>query len=72
MVDEWLVPENRLHCNVILNAPPTREGRLAPNVVQRLAEIGGAWHHGGPTTPLDRNVVITTPNLANRAAHHRE
>jgi alpha-L-fucosidase len=64
VVDEWLVPENRLHCNVILNAPPTREGRLAPNVVQRLAEIGSAWHHGGPTTPLDRNVVITTPNLA--------
>ncbi|MEO5798087.1 MAG: alpha-L-fucosidase, partial [Gemmatimonadales bacterium] len=66
VVDEWLIPENRLHCNMILNAPPTREGILAPNVVQRLAEIGRAWHHGGPTAPIDRNVVITTPNLATR------
>jgi alpha-L-fucosidase len=64
VVDEWLVPENALHVNVILNAPPTREGKLAPNVVQRLAEIGKAWRHAGPTPPLDRNVVITTPNLA--------
>jgi alpha-L-fucosidase len=64
VVDEWLVPENKLHVNVILNAPPTRAGTLAPNVVQRLAEIGKAWRHAGPTTPLDRNVVITTPNLA--------
>jgi alpha-L-fucosidase len=64
VVDEWLVPENRLHCNVILNAPPTREGRLANNVVARLAEIGKAWQHGGPMTPIDRTVVITTPNLA--------
>ncbi|MEO8620219.1 MAG: alpha-L-fucosidase [bacterium] len=64
VVDEWLVPENKLHVNVILNAPPTREGKLAPNVVQRLEEIGKAWRHAGPTSPLDRNVVITTPNLA--------
>jgi alpha-L-fucosidase len=64
VVAEWLVPENRLHCNVILNAPPTREGKLAPNVVARLEEIGRAWHHAGPTPPIDRNVVITTRNLA--------
>src|ERR1700678_2047859 len=40
VVDEWLPPPNRRHCNLILNAPPTREGRLAPNVISRLAEIG--------------------------------
>ncbi|KAF9990922.1 hypothetical protein BGZ75_008091 [Mortierella antarctica] len=38
-VDEWLMPLNRQHCNLILNTPPTREGRLAPNVVARLKEI---------------------------------
>lgn len=64
VVDQWLVPENRLHCNLILNAPPTREGRLAANVVQRLEEIGRAWRNPGPMTPLDDNIVITTPNLA--------
>jgi alpha-L-fucosidase len=64
VVDEWLVPENALHCNVILNAPPTRAGILAPNVLQRLGEIGRAWRHGGAMAPIDRSVVITTPNLA--------
>ncbi len=64
VVDEWLMPQNALHSNLILNAPPTRAGILAPNVVQRLAEIGAAWRNPGPMSPLDRNVVITTPNLA--------
>ena len=37
---------------------------LVGRAVQRLAEIGKAWRHTDPTPPLDRNVVITTPNLA--------
>ena len=64
VVDEWLKPLNRRHCNLILNAPPTREGRLAPNVVQRLEEIGRAWKHPGPMENLSKQVVITTHNLA--------
>jgi alpha-L-fucosidase len=49
---------------LILNAPPTREGRLAPNVVSRLAEIGRAWNHPEPSAKIDEHTVITTPNLA--------
>jgi alpha-L-fucosidase len=64
VVDEWLVPLNRQHCNLILNAPPTREGRLAPNVVSRLQEIGKAWKHPGSTNKIREHVVITTRNLA--------
>jgi len=64
VVDEWLVPLNRRHCNLILNAPPARDGRLAPNVVQRLEEIGRAWKHSGPMEKVSEHVVITTPNLA--------
>jgi alpha-L-fucosidase len=64
VVDEWLEPLNRRHCNLILNAPPTREGRLSPNVVSRLAEIGRAWKHSGPMAKLSEHVVITTRNLA--------
>ena len=64
VVDEWLQPLNRRHCNLILNAPPTREGRLAPNVVNRLEEIGRAWKHPGPMAKLSKHVVITTQNLA--------
>jgi alpha-L-fucosidase len=64
VVDEWLEPLNRRHCNLILNAPPNREGRLAPNVVSRLEEIGKAWKHAGPMAKLSEHVVITTRNLA--------
>jgi alpha-L-fucosidase len=64
VVNEWLVPLNRRHCNLILNAPPNREGRLAPNVVARLEEIGSAWKHPGPAEKISEHIVITTPNLA--------
>jgi alpha-L-fucosidase len=64
VVDEWLEPLNLRHCNLILNAPPTREGRLSPNVLRRLEEIGKAWKHPGPMAKLSEHVVITTRNLA--------
>ena len=63
IVDEWLEPLNRRQCNLILNAPPTREGRLSPNVVRRLEEIGKVWRHTGPVANLSEHVVITTRNL---------
>jgi alpha-L-fucosidase len=64
VVDDWLVPLNARHCNLILNAAPNREGRLAPNVVSRLEEIGQAWKHPGPAEKIGPHVVITTSNLA--------
>ena len=64
VVDEWLEPLNRRHCNLILNARPTREGRLGPNVVSRLEEIGKACEHPGPMAKQSEHVVITTRNLA--------
>jgi alpha-L-fucosidase len=70
VVSEWLEPLNRRNCNLILNAPPTREGRLAANVVSRLEEIGKAWKHPGPMAKLDEHVVITTGNLATGKTIH--
>jgi alpha-L-fucosidase len=70
VVSEWLEPLNRRHCNLILNAPPTREGRLAPNVVSRLEEIGKAWKHPGSMANLSKHVVITTRNLATGKTIH--
>ena len=64
VVNEWLVPLNRRHCNLILNAPPTRDGRLAPNVVDRLVEIGRLWSPEQPATRLIQHPAITTLNLA--------
>jgi alpha-L-fucosidase len=64
VVNEWLVPLNRRHCNLILNAPPTREGKLAPNVVERLAEIGRLWSPEPQAGRVQRHPILTTPNLA--------
>jgi alpha-L-fucosidase len=70
VVDEWLIPLNRIHCNLILNAAPNREGRLAENIVKRLGEIGQAWQNPGPNSKIDENVVITTANLATAQKIH--
>jgi len=64
IVEEWLVPFNERHCNLILNVAPNRDGRFDQNALDRLAEIGQAWKHPGPTPRLEPSVVITTPNLA--------
>lgn len=64
VVNEWLIPQNRQHCNLICNAAPNRAGRLAPNVVARLAEIGKLWKQGGAADPVAPATVITTQNLA--------
>lgn len=64
VVEDWLVPLNKINCNLILNAPPNRQGRLSQNLVDRLAEIGRAWKHEGPTRPLPEHQVVTTQNLA--------
>jgi alpha-L-fucosidase len=70
VVDEWLIPLNRRHCNLILNAPPTREGRMAPNVISRLEEIGRAWNAPSPSEKISEHVVITTQNLATAKPIH--
>lgn len=64
VVEEWLIPQNERHCNLILNAPPMPDGRLAQVVVDRLAEIGAMWTHAGPADRVMPFEVITTRNLA--------
>lgn len=64
VVHEWLLPLNTRYCNVICNAAPNREGRLSPNLVRRLEEIGRAWSHAGPMPAVAASPNITAPNLA--------
>jgi alpha-L-fucosidase len=66
VVNEWLRPQNARHCNLICNAAPNREGRLSPNVVARLQEIGRLVNAGeqSPIAPVDASTIITTTNLA--------
>ena len=64
VVDEWLRPQNAAHGNLIVNAAPNREGRLAPNLVARLEEIGRVWRNEGPMADFPPVAPITTSNLA--------
>lgn len=63
VVNQWLVPQNKQGCSLILNAAPNRKGLLSDNIVERLAEIGQAWKPSSPPK-IKPNVVITTHNLA--------
>ncbi|KAF1007268.1 MAG: hypothetical protein GAK28_01907 [Luteibacter sp.] len=64
IVEDWLKPFNQNHCNLILNVAPNRDGRFDDNAVARLAEIGRLWKPEGSVATIDRQVTITTPNLA--------
>jgi len=64
IVEEWLIPFNQQHCNLILNVAPNPDGRFDQNAVDRLAEIGHLWKTPGPAPKLAPSLNITTPNLA--------
>lgn len=64
VVEEWLKPQNEVFCNLIVNAAPNRQGLLAPNILQRLKEIGEAWTNPGPMAKVQPAFPITTANLA--------
>ena len=64
VVNEWLIPFNQRHCNLILNVAPNRDGRFNENAIDRLVEIGQLWKERQPPPQLKPAVVITTPNLA--------
>jgi alpha-L-fucosidase len=64
IVEEWLIPFNAHHCNLILNVAPNREGRFDRNAVERLAEIGQLWRDRAPAPRLSITQQILTPNFA--------
>lgn len=64
IVEEWLVPFNAHHCNLILNVAPNREGRFDQNAVERLDEIGQLWRDRAPAPRLAPALQIVSSNLA--------
>jgi alpha-L-fucosidase len=64
IVEEWLIPFNQHHCNLILNVAPNRDGRFDQNAVDRLGEVGKLWQNRAPVPRLAASQQITTPNLA--------
>lgn len=64
IVEEWLIPFNAQHCNLVLNVAPNREGRFDQNAVDRLAEIGQLWRERVPAPRLSPASQIVSSNLA--------
>lgn len=55
VINECLRPFNDIHCNLLLNCAPNREGLMDLNVVKRLAEIGEAWSLPKPIKYIPEN-----------------
>jgi alpha-L-fucosidase len=64
IVEEWLIPLNERHCNLILNVAPNTDGRFDENAIARLSEVGRLWNNPGSTRLVEKSIQITTPNLA--------
>lgn len=48
MVNNNIIPLNKVYCNFILNVAPNRDGLMDENALKALKEIGKMWKHEGP------------------------
>lgn len=55
MVNENIVPFNKVYCNFILNVAPNRDGLVDDNAVKALKEIGQLWKNEGALPLLAPN-----------------
>ena len=65
LVNDNLIPFNKVWCNFILNVAPNRDGLVDDNAVAALREIGKLWKNEGsmPKLPPNDGPVIST-NIA--------
>ncbi len=69
LVNETLIPLNKVDCNFILNVAPNRDGLIDDNALAALKNIGEMWHNEGPVTPLPPlDAPIISTNLAKHQA----
>lgn len=69
LVNETLIPLNKVDCNFILNVAPNRDGLMDENALAALKKIGELWHNEGPVTPLPQlDAPIISANLAKHQA----
>ncbi len=65
LVNEDIIPLNKVKCNFILNVAPNREGLIDDNALATLKEIGNIWHNDGVSNPLMKlEAPIISHNLA--------
>ncbi|MBK0379129.1 alpha-L-fucosidase [Mucilaginibacter segetis] len=65
LVNDNIIPLNKVDCNFILNVAPNTEGLIDDNALAALKQIGKLWHNDGPApklTPTGAPIIST--NLA--------
>ncbi|WP_165020681.1 alpha-L-fucosidase [Dysgonomonas sp. ZJ279] len=66
LVNDNIVPFNKVFCNFILNAAPNRDGLIDDNAVAAFRQIGKLWKNEGPLTnklPVAEAPIISS-NIA--------
>jgi alpha-L-fucosidase len=67
LVNETLIPLNKVDCNFILNVAPNRDGLIDENALVALKTIGSIWKNEGPVALLGKlDAPIIAPNLAKK------
>jgi alpha-L-fucosidase len=67
LVNEDIVPYNKIYDNFILNVAPNRDGLIDDNALAALTEIGRLWKNDGPVAVLPASdAPIISHNLAKR------
>src|SRR6201986_2448296 len=67
LVNEDIIPYNKIYDNFILNVAPNRDGLIDDNAVAALTEIGRLWKNDAPAVVLPpTEAPIISSNLAKR------
>ena len=67
LVNEDIIPYNKIYDNFILNVAPNRDGLIDNNALAALAEIGKLWKNEGPAATLPpADAPIISSNLAKK------
>jgi len=65
LVNEDIIPLNKVDCNFILNVAPNRDGLIDDNALAGLKQIGELWRNDGPAPKLaPTGEPIISTNLA--------
>ena len=68
LVNEDIIPFNKVYCNFILNVAPNRDGLIDDNAIKALSEVGKLWKNEGPVAALPPS---DAPVISSNLAKHR-
>ncbi|HXB92250.1 MAG TPA: alpha-L-fucosidase [Puia sp.] len=65
LIEEDIVPYNKIYCNFILNVAPNQDGLIDDNALAALGEIGRSWKNDGRVIQLPpTQAPIISSNIA--------